>query len=219
MNDTVATVTRNVARRAQPADERAKGAELTRERILRAALEEFGAKGFAGARTASIAARAGVNQQLISYHFGGKQGLLDELRRRWSSVESTLVPPNASFEDGFAAYLEATLDNPNWARLVLWQALGDAEATPVDTLVPRLRRAVASVRRRQEAGEITTDLEPEFILFLSYVLTFAPLAVPQFVGGILGVDPLSPEYRHRCVEQLSRVLHPDRQERIQESNR
>jgi AcrR family transcriptional regulator len=40
-------------------------------------------------RTADIATRAGVNPQLISYYFDGKQGLLDELRRRW---QQTLHP-------------------------------------------------------------------------------------------------------------------------------
>ncbi len=175
---------------------------------MRAALEEFGAKGFAGSRTASIAARAGVNQQLISYYFGGKQGLLDELRRRWTSLEGALVPPNSSFEEGFAAYLDATLDNPDWPKLVLWQALGDSDAGPADTLLPRLRKAVASVRRRQDDGEITGDLEAEFILLLSYILAFAPLAMPGFVEGIFGVDPLSPEYRRRCREQLARVIDP-----------
>ncbi|MEU1393454.1 MULTISPECIES: NAD(P)H-binding protein [unclassified Nonomuraea] len=57
-------------------DERAQAASGTRERILAASVAEFGAKGYSGARTAGITARAGVNQQLISYYFGGKQGLL-----------------------------------------------------------------------------------------------------------------------------------------------
>ena len=39
-------------------------------------IAEFSAKGFAGARVSEIAARAGVNQQLIAYYFDGKQGLL-----------------------------------------------------------------------------------------------------------------------------------------------
>lgn len=175
---------------------------------MRAALEEFGAKGFAGSRTASIAARAGVNPQLISYYFGGKQGLLDELRRRWTSIEGSLVPPGASFEEGFAAYLDATLDNPDWPRLLLWQALGDDDAASVDTHVPRMQRAVANVRRRQKAGEIRSDLNPEFILLLAYALTFAPLALPRFVQGILGVDPLSLEYRHMARDQLTRIMDP-----------
>src|SRR5438128_12377449 len=60
--------------------------ERTRERILQAALVEFGNKGFAGARVRQIAARAGVNEQLISYYFDGKAGLYQALATRWESI-------------------------------------------------------------------------------------------------------------------------------------
>jgi AcrR family transcriptional regulator len=48
-----------------------------RERILRAGLQEIAAHGVAGARTARIAARAGVNKQLIHYYFRSKTGLYE----------------------------------------------------------------------------------------------------------------------------------------------
>src|SRR5690348_11353626 len=79
-------------RRAAPPQSARRTSAETREKILDAAVAEFGAKGFAGARTAEIAARAGVNQQLIAYHFGGKQGLLDELRARWAATEGAIWP-------------------------------------------------------------------------------------------------------------------------------
>ncbi|MGI9590287.1 MAG: TetR/AcrR family transcriptional regulator [Myxococcota bacterium] len=44
----------------------------TRERILQAALEAFSERGFDGATTRDIAARAGVNLGLIKYYFGSK---------------------------------------------------------------------------------------------------------------------------------------------------
>jgi len=44
-------------------------------RLLEAALEEFAAHGRAGARTGQIAARAGVNKQLIHYYYQTKDGL------------------------------------------------------------------------------------------------------------------------------------------------
>ncbi len=206
-------VNRGTPRRAVPPAERGRSAEQTRERILRAAVEEFGAKGYAGARTAGIAARAGVNQQLIAYHFGGKQGLLDELRRRWAATEADLVPPDAEFLDAVSAYLDATLERPDWARLVIWQALGDdpgdgAEATEARSaeLRARLRAAVERIERRQREGEITADLDPGFVLLLGYALTFAPVAMPHIVEGIFGIDPHSPEYRRRVREQLGHII-------------
>lgn len=181
----------------------------TRERILQAALQEFGAKGYAGARTAAIAARAGVNAQLITYHFGGKRGLLDELRARWDNLQATLVPLDAPFEEVIAAYFEATLTRPNWARLMLWRALGDETGDEEDRAEQQraaIYEGVRRIARRQESGTLTRAFAPEFILVLVYALTFAPLAMPDVVRGAFGVDPLSPAYRERCLTQLRSLL-------------
>ncbi|GAB3133015.1 TetR/AcrR family transcriptional regulator [Microbispora hainanensis] len=190
--------------------EHGKAAERTRERILAAAVEEFGAKGYAGARTAAIAARAGVNQQLISYYFGGKQGLVEELRRRWARAQESVTPPGATYAESVAAHLDATLDNPDWSRLVIWQALGDGSSPESDdewaaAQRDRLRQAVERTRRRQEEGEITGELDAEFVLLVAYALAFAPIALPRMVEGIAGADPLSKDYREWVVGQLARM--------------
>src|SRR5207302_11219656 len=46
-----------------------------RERLLDAALVEFGAKGFEGASTRSIAQRIDAHQPQINYHFASKEAL------------------------------------------------------------------------------------------------------------------------------------------------
>lgn len=50
-------------------------ADATRERILAAALELFSELSFDGATTREIAARAGVTQGLLNYHFSSKDEL------------------------------------------------------------------------------------------------------------------------------------------------
>jgi TetR/AcrR family transcriptional regulator len=74
----------------------------------------------------------------------------------------------------------------------------------------KLRAAVERTRRRQRDGEITGDVQAEFILLLAHMLAFAPLAMPQIVEALLGLDPLSPEYRRRCLEQLLTLVQPAR---------
>jgi TetR/AcrR family transcriptional regulator len=64
----------------------------TRERILEAAFEEFADRGFEGASTRSVAAKAGVQHPLVTYHFQNKEGL-------WRAVIS-----NASFN--FSRYFQ-----------------------------------------------------------------------------------------------------------------
>jgi TetR/AcrR family transcriptional regulator len=50
-------------------------ADLTRARILDAAIGEFSENGLAGARTEQIAEAAGVNKALLYYYFHGKEAL------------------------------------------------------------------------------------------------------------------------------------------------
>src|SRR4051794_38780989 len=61
----------------------------TRRAILDAALDLFSERGFDGASTRSIAARAGVTQPLLNYHFAGKEELwraaVDDLFGRFRS--------------------------------------------------------------------------------------------------------------------------------------
>lgn len=68
--------------------------DQTREALIRAALVVFGRSGFDAASTRAIADAAGVNQALIGYHFGGKQGLylgvfthiIDQMRQHMAPV-------------------------------------------------------------------------------------------------------------------------------------
>lgn len=49
----------------------------TRTRILAAARAEFAARGFAGARVKTIAARARANKRMLYYYFHSKERLFD----------------------------------------------------------------------------------------------------------------------------------------------
>ena len=49
--------------------------QVTRRKLLMAARREFAASGLAGARVDEIAARAGVNKQLVYHYFGDKDAL------------------------------------------------------------------------------------------------------------------------------------------------
>ena len=77
----------SLSRRQKPPPRRGRRsrqhAGQTRERIEDAALQEFAEVGFGAASTRGIAARAGVTQQLITYHFETKLAL-------WKAVADRL---------------------------------------------------------------------------------------------------------------------------------
>ncbi len=57
---------------------RPRGGTDSRERIVSAAVDEFGAQGYDGATVRSIAARAGVDSALVHHYFGTKADLFAE---------------------------------------------------------------------------------------------------------------------------------------------
>jgi AcrR family transcriptional regulator len=72
-------------------------AALRRETILRAALEEFSARGFAAARLDDVAKRAGVAKGTIYLYFADKEALFQEI------VRAQLTPFVGTLETAFAA--------------------------------------------------------------------------------------------------------------------
>ena len=118
----------------------------TRERILDAAEALFAANGFDGTGVRAITGQAGVNPAAVSYHFGGKEGLIREVFRRrlhWLNTERLLrldgleagaggVPlkPVAIIDAFFGPALELAADTENGGHAFM-QLLGRACADPV----------------------------------------------------------------------------------------
>jgi TetR/AcrR family transcriptional regulator len=197
-------------RRSPSADERQRDADRSRERILAAASEEFAERGFAGARVASIAAKAGVNQQLISYYFGGKQGLYDTIRQRWYEREAVIAAPSLPIDEVIAGYFDGGLEDLNGARTLLWQALEHwASDEQPDEHDASISAAAEDIRRRQQAGELTSDYDPEFILAVMFAATMVPVTLPHVVRDAYGVDSRSPEFRERFLPQLQRLFRAE----------
>jgi AcrR family transcriptional regulator len=178
-------------RRAPGPGERQRDAERSRQKILAAAAEEFGEKGYAAARVVDIAARAGLNQQLISYYFGGKQSLYDALRQQWRAQEAGIAAFDLPFAQQVKGYLDAVLDYPARVRLLLWQALDDRpeDAAETDAEGNGTHKALDDIRRRQRDGELTSEFDAEFIMLVAWTATMAPVTVPQLVRGTYGTDP------------------------------
>lgn len=91
-----------------------KKSEPTKRKILVAAKSEFVEKGFNGARMSSIAAKAGVNQALLHYHFENKEnlyqnifhmGLGDNIQEMTIKIKDEIDSWNAPPEKKLAAML------------------------------------------------------------------------------------------------------------------
>jgi AcrR family transcriptional regulator len=196
-------------RRSPSGDQRKRDPERTRERILEAALTEFGEHGFAGARTSAIAARAGVNQQLISYYFDGKEGLYRALQRRWEAT-SGAARPDLPLAEVVSGFLRLGATQRSGARLLAWEGLADTGSATdpgADLETDAYFSAmVDDLRRRQRAGELSADLDPPYVLLMLFAATLAPTVLPQIVRRMTGLPADSPEFLEAYDEQLRRVI-------------
>jgi AcrR family transcriptional regulator len=172
-----------------------------------AANEEFGRYGFDGARVMRIAAAAGVNHQLITYHFGGKQGLYDALTGRWLAKSTTMISSAEPFAEIIREYVRwAPEDKRPWARTLVRAEL-DGKPPPPDERASRLLDLVDETRKRQARGEIRDDLDVGALTLAFFAATIAPELFPQLAAAFTGADPASPEFIDHYADQLARVIY------------
>ena len=211
---------RRSARRAPAPHERQRDPERTKARIFDAAIEEFSAKGFAGARVSEIAARAGVNQQLIAYYFDSKEGLYREIGRRWRAYEAQEFPEDLDFAELTKRYVRASVDPRLGGRLLAWEGLADTGEDDVEAQErnARLRHEVEQIRARQRTGELDDRFDPAALLLIVMSAGHALTVYPQLARGLFGADGSSPELVEHYAEQLAQVIgrlggrssgHPD----------
>jgi TetR/AcrR family transcriptional regulator len=101
--------------RSPAAEPRKRDPVATRHKLLVAARREFAQSGLAGARVDDIAARAGVNKQLVYHYFGDKDALYlavlewvyEEIRAQERELNLEGLPP----EKAIRKLIEASFDH------------------------------------------------------------------------------------------------------------
>ncbi|MFQ5788891.1 MAG: TetR/AcrR family transcriptional regulator [Acidobacteriota bacterium] len=108
--------------------------EARRRQIVKTAIETIAARGFSQASLAEIARKAGISKGVISYHFAGKEELIEEILAclLWEPAEFIKERVNRceSALDKLRAYVEANFEfmeshRDNYVALVdLWGRRG-----------------------------------------------------------------------------------------------
>jgi len=194
------------------------GADATRERILAAALDLFSERSFEGASTRLIAERAGVQQPLLTYHFGSKEELwraavgqlFDDLTQTLGErifglrgVEHTAVAKLV-----VADFVRFSAAHPQLHRIIMQECKTDGER--LEWLVeqhirPMFEGTVAMLEPLVAAGKVR-DVPA---VHLYYLLTGA--GATMFVLApecrlLSGVDPLDPSEIERHVDAVVSML-------------
>jgi TetR/AcrR family transcriptional regulator len=188
--------------------------ERSRARILAAALKEFAAKGFAGARVDAIARRACINKRMLYHYFGDKEELFKAvLRRKISQREAWAETLSGEPEETLPFWFEAACKDPDWIRLFQWEALQGNWLNVIDEeeRLQFVERGLERIRQRQARGLVDPGLDPRHVMLTMRSLTTFPVAFPQLTRLITGKSVFDPKFqkeRSEFLKKFAAALHP-----------
>ncbi len=190
----------------------------TRERIARAALEAFSEKGFDGASTREIAARADVPLGLLQYYFGGKLKLwqaavdraFEELR---TGLEAVLADPSPADERErmrllIRGHVQFVARNPAFVRLMHEEGKrrGPRMRWMVDRHVrPVYAALVPLIERFQQGGLLPAGIAPAHFVYILAGAVGVIFHQAEECKRLAGIDPATPEATEahaRAIEHL-----------------
>jgi AcrR family transcriptional regulator len=181
----------------------------TQERILEAALMEFAAKGFAGARVDVIAKRARINKRMLYHYFGDKEGLFREvLRRKIAERSAWLASASEEPAERLPAWFQLACRDRKWIQLLEWEALhwGEEKVIDEERRQESIGRAVERVRQQQARGLLDPKLDAGQLLLSMMALTAYPIAFPQLARlatGLAVSDEKFQKQREKFLRQFA----------------
>jgi TetR/AcrR family transcriptional regulator len=181
--------------------------ERSRARILAAALKEFSAKGFAGARVDAIARRANINKRMLYHYFGDKEELFKAvLRFKVSQRQKWAESLSGEPEETLPFWFEAACKDADWIRLFEWEALQGNWQKVIDEeeRLEAIARGLQRIQQRQERGLIAADLDPRHVMLTLRSISWFPVAFPQLTRLITGKSVFDPKFQKERVEFLKR---------------
>ncbi|MCM6762267.1 TetR family transcriptional regulator [Rathayibacter sp. ZW T2_19] len=137
--------------------------EPARERILRAAIAEFAAHGFAGARIDRIAASAGLNKERLYAYYGGKRGLfVSSVVGAVQELDTVLLAEAVDLPDLAVRMFDHVWEHPEFLRLLTWARLeGPGFWEEASERLGATPAPEARVREWQAAGVVDAGWAPE----------------------------------------------------------
>lgn len=146
---------------------RAHDPEATRRALLDAGAELFAARGFDGVRVDELARRADVNRALISYHFGGKEGLYKAilktsfagLSKPVAALGRSREPPDQLLRAVVRKLGGAMAERPEVPRMMLREVMAGGQRIDAE-LVALLISVVQTVRGIVLRGRRTGIFRP-----------------------------------------------------------
>lgn len=187
--------------------------EATQQKLLKAGVKVFAARGYEGATTRAIAEEAGVAEALIQRYFNGKEGLLLASMHDFAAGEKmscdNLPPPAPNFSQEWQSLLQHAVHHSDKNQQTLCVAMSQAAFDPklAKSIAQFLRTAkgpalAARLKLHLQNGSLPPNTDVEA---LAYGLALTMLGV-GFLGQV--VMKLDTKTINRTVNALAKAYSP-----------
>lgn len=193
----------------------------TRERILRAAIDQFAQHGFAGARVDAICSAAEVNQRMVYHYYADKAGLyvaalehvLGQLRAEELKLKLDVLAedPLDGLMRMFAFTFNHFAKHPELIRMLSAENLMEARflkasvATPV-VASPVLSQIAALIKAGESSGTIRLGIDPLHLYVMMVGLAYFHKSNAFTLAHIFDAPLLSPKWQKSHFELAQDVL-------------
>jgi TetR/AcrR family fatty acid metabolism transcriptional regulator len=180
--------------------------------IIDAALEVFREKGYANARMADIARRAGVSYGLVYHYFGSKEVLFDIIVESWwndlYAVMDREISSDAPTRDKLVNIIEFFLDTygqkPNLMSIFVSEVCRSSVYHTEEGLSHFLRffgLCEKIMVQGQESGFLKREIPPHHLTYIFYG------AIETFISVmVLGKEPLTRKRQERATYAILHVF-------------
>ena len=184
---------------------RPRGSSDSRARIIAAAVDEFGERGYDGSTIRSIAARAGVDSALVHHYFGTKADLFADAvgipLRPDVDVPAIVAGPRDEVGERLVRYVLEAFEDPDVQRrgvMLMRTAIGSRLTTPLlagfisRELIGRIARALDAPDAELRASLVASQISG--LLLTRHVLKFSSMAAASVDDLVERIGPTVQRY-------------------------
>ncbi len=198
---------------------RSRDADRTREQILRAAMAQFAAHGFGGARMEAIAEQSGVDKKLIYYYFDGKDALfLAVLEQTYADIRAAEHELHLEASDPVQAIRSLVtftwhyyLAHPEFLALLNSENMHRAGHLKRSRRIRQMNSPLIEVLadvlvRGEQSGDLKRGIDPMQLYISIAGLAYFYLSNNHTLSAIFGCELMSPAAHDARLAHMCDVI-------------
>ena len=197
---------------AQP--EKHGSASSTRDAILDAAEKIFIERGFSDTSMSKIAKEARVTKSLIHHHFGSKEQLWSEIKKRrfheyFSIQKEKLASADAGIESLRTCIVDlfnVLRDDPEVVRLISWHLLDRAQTERHQDEKELTAMGLTRLLEGRQQGSVRDDIDPRYMLIAFFCLVFHWFMGKHEYLKWVGIEPDATTADDEYLENMLKIF-------------